>query len=57
VRELNRLTRELQVRLLSLYQAVSESTGPPTGDQQAQMKYFEAMLRVLDARVRNLKSR
>jgi hypothetical protein len=52
LRDVNRVTRELQTRLLTLYQAVEGSTGAPTADQRSQLKYFEALLKVLDARVR-----
>jgi hypothetical protein len=55
IRQLYQLTRELQTRLGTLYQAVGGATGVPTADQRAQAKYLEGISRVLDARVRAIK--
>ena len=51
-REALRVARELQSRLLRLYQAVSASTGPLTADQRSQLDYFRSFVKLVEARLK-----
>ncbi len=51
-RERQRVARELQTRLLTLYRAIGGSTGPLTADQRAQVEYFRSFMRVFEARLK-----
>jgi hypothetical protein len=51
-RELARLTRELQSRVLRLYQAIDASVSAPTVDQKGRLDYLSTFANVLEARVR-----
>jgi len=49
--DVRRISRELQSRLVTLYRDMSQSTGTPTSDQQAQMVFFKSELESLRRRV------
>jgi photosystem II stability/assembly factor-like uncharacterized protein len=50
--EVRRVARELQSRIVSLYRALGESTGRPTGDQQSQAQFYQTELESLRQRIR-----
>ncbi|HEX3704409.1 MAG TPA: hypothetical protein VHU82_13835 [Vicinamibacterales bacterium] len=50
--ESRRVARELQLRVVSLYRALGDSTGRPTGDQQSQAQFYQTELESLRQRVR-----
>jgi hypothetical protein len=56
-RELGRVTRELQSRVLRLYAAVNDSLSYPTADQRAQLEYLSSLSKVIDARLRLAQSK
>ena len=51
-RDLGRVTRELQSRVLRLYNAINGSLSHPTADQRAQVDYLSSLSNVIDARLR-----
>ena len=48
--DLRRVARELRSRVLSLYRAMSQSTGRPTADQRAQIQFYTTELESLRRR-------
>jgi len=49
--DLRRIARELRSRVLSLYRDMSQSTGKPTPDQQAQIQFYRTEFESLRRRV------
>jgi hypothetical protein len=56
-RDLLRVTRELQSRVLRLYQALNGSLSYPTADQRAQIEYLSSLSNVIDSRLRLAQTR